>query len=166
VLVRHAKAAQDAGPDEDRALTSRGAADAPAIGRWLAAQGLSPGRVVVSPARRARQTWGLAGAEMTGAPEPVLDERIYGNTVDDLLGVVHDTPAGVGTLVLVGHNPSMEGLATTLDGGSGGSGDTAARREMAQKYPTSGVAVLAVADAWADLEAGGGALVAFTVPRG
>src|SRR3954453_9424386 len=59
VLVRHAQAAQGE-VDADRTLTERGARQAAAIGAWLAQTGLIPDRVVVSPARRAQQTWELA----------------------------------------------------------------------------------------------------------
>lgn len=110
MLVRHAKAAQEAPSDAERPLASRGRADAAAIGRWLASQGVAPDRVVISPSLRTRQTWELAGIV---APPADLDERIYDNTVDDLLAVVHDTPDDVHTLLLVGHNPSMGRLAVS-----------------------------------------------------
>lgn len=163
VLVRHAKSAVDGGADVERALAKRGVADAPLIGRWLAEHRLVPGRVVVSPARRARQTWELAAGELGATPEPVLDERIYGNTVEDLLEVVRDTPPDVDTVVLVGHNPAIEAFAIALDDGRG---DAAARREMTQKYPTSGIAVFAVPSAWAQVGTRTGRLTGFAVPRG
>ncbi|MGI8681523.1 MAG: SixA phosphatase family protein [Mycobacteriales bacterium] len=163
VLVRHAKSETDGTADSERPLAQRGVADAPAIGRWLAEHAVVPDRVVVSPARRARQTWELAASEVGAAPEPVLDERVYDNTVEDLLAVIRETPAGVEILVLVGHNPSMEQLAAALDDGRG---HAAGRHELARKYPTSGVAVFAVNGDWAAVGPGGGTLVSFTAPRG
>lgn len=163
MLVRHAKSETDGATDCDRSLAARGRTDAPAIGRWLAQHALVPDRIVVSPARRARQTWDLAAAEVAAAPDPVLDERVYGNTVEDLLEVLRDTPAEVETLVLVGHNPSMEQLSLALDDGRG---QAAARHELAQKYPTSGVAVFAVNGSWAAIGPGGGTLASFAAPRG
>lgn len=163
VLIRHAKAEAGGASDADRILAPRGTADAAAIGRWLAAQGLGPERIVVSPARRARQTWDLAAAELATPPSPVVDERIYDNTVDDLLAVVGDAPADVATLVLVGHNPSMAELAFALDDGTAAAG---ARAEMARNYPTSAIAVFAVAGDWAGLRSGAGRLVEFAAPRG
>ncbi|HLZ37033.1 MAG TPA: histidine phosphatase family protein [Mycobacteriales bacterium] len=163
VLVRHAKAAPDGGADADRPLADRGVADAAAIGRWLADHGLAPDRVVVSPARRARQTWELAAGEIGAAPEPVLDERMYDNTLDDLLAVLRGTPPEADTLVLVGHNPAIEALALTLDDGRG---DATARGELRRKYPTSGVGVFAVTTDWPRVAAGTGTLTAFAVPRG
>jgi len=163
VLVRHAKSVTGGAADSERPLAGRGVADAPAIGRWLAERALVPDRVVVSPARRARQTWELAGAELAAAPEPVLDERVYDNTGESLLAVLRETPAGVGTLVLVGHNPSMEQLALALDDGRG---QAEARHALAQKYPTSAVAVFTVDGEWAAVGAGDGTLASFALPRG
>ncbi|MFL6129392.1 MAG: SixA phosphatase family protein [Mycobacteriales bacterium] len=162
VLVRHAKATQGGG-DRDRPLARRGTTEAPAVGRWLAERQIVPDRVVVSPARRARQTWELAGAELgrPGPGEPEIDERVYDNTVDGLLAVVRDTPGDVSTLAIVGHNPAIEELAIALDDGTG---DAAGRRKLAEKYPTSGVAVFAVTDPWTAVRTG--TLTSFAVPRG
>jgi phosphohistidine phosphatase len=159
VLVRHAKSGE--GPiDRDRALADRGVAEAPAVGRWLAQRRIAPDRVVVSPARRARQTWELAAAELAAAAEPVLDDRVYRDTVEDLLEIVRETPAEVTTLAIVGHNPSIEDLAIALDDGRG---DDADRRAMTTKYPTSGIAVFDVSDSWAEVRSA--TLTSFAAPR-
>lgn len=159
VLVRHAKAGE--GPvDRDRPLADRGIAEAPAIGRWLAQQRIAPDRVVVSPAHRARQTWALAAAELGPAAAPVLDDRIYRNTVEDLLEIVRETPPEVATLAIVGHNPGIQDLAIALDDGRG---DDADRRELTTKYPTSGVAVFDVIGSWAEVRSA--TLTSFAVPR-
>jgi phosphohistidine phosphatase len=163
VLVRHAKAARTGKTDIERELAPRGRADAPAVGRWLAAEDLAPDRAVLSPARRATQTWELAAGELPAAPDAAVDDRLYANIVEDLLAVVRETPPGVGTVALVGHNPSIEQLALALDDGTG---DAAARHELATKYPTSGVAVFAVTADWTSVAPGAGTLLAFTVPHG
>jgi phosphohistidine phosphatase len=159
VLIRHAKAAEG-NVDRQRPLAPRGLREAPEIGRWLAERQLVPDRVVVSPARRARQTWERAATGLTGAPEPVQDERIYDNSVDDLLAVVRDTPDDVGTLAVVGHNPGMQDFAISFDDGSG---DEAARREVTGKYPTGGLAVFTVEAPWS--RAAAGTLTDFAAPR-
>jgi len=94
VLIRHAKAAQG-GIDAERPLAERGLVDAAAVGRWLAERSLLPDRVVVSPARRASQTWQLAGAELGPVARAVVDERVYDNTLSDLLRVVRESPPDV-----------------------------------------------------------------------
>ena len=114
VLVRHA----EAGPavvDADRQLTERGGREASAVGRWLAGVGVVPDRVVVSPARRARQTWDRAAEALGPVVPAIVDERIYDGTPETVLAVVRATAAEVGTLVVVGHNPSLGHLAAVLD---------------------------------------------------
>ena len=159
VLIRHAKAGLGE-IDRERPLAHRGIREAPEIGRWLADQELVPDLVVVSPARRARQTWERAATGLTGAPEPVQDERVYDNSREDLLAVVRDTPDSVRTLAIVGHNPGMQDFAISFDDGTG---DEAARRDVTGKYPTGGLAVFAVDDAWSRAETG--TLTAFAAPR-
>jgi phosphohistidine phosphatase len=155
VLVRHAQAA-DAATDLDRPLTAHGAQRAAAIGSWLAQAGIVPDRVVVSPARRTRQTWARAG----GTP-PVVDPRVYDNTVADLLAVIAETPDEVGVLVVVGHNPSIGRLAAVLDDGQG---DPGIRRYVNAGFPTGTVAVLQPATSLAAITIGGARLVDVAVP--
>jgi phosphohistidine phosphatase len=156
VLVRHAQAA-DGPVDVERPLTGHGARRAEAIGGWLAEAGITPDRVVVSPARRARQTWARAGGGTPGA----VDERIYVNTLEAVLAAVQDTPEDVGDLVVVGHNPSIGVLAAVLDDGEG---DPAASRALAGGFPTGGVAVLELATPFAAIAPGTARLDAFAVP--
>jgi len=161
VLIRHAKAA-DGQVDAERELTERGRSDAAAVGRWFADSGLGAPRVVVSPARRAVQTWELAAAASVAAPSPGLDARVYDNTLEALLEIIRETPPAVEVLALVGHNPSVEELAGHLDDGHG---EAAARQELARKYPTSGVAVFELTGPWAQVGAGAGTLIDFVIPR-
>jgi phosphohistidine phosphatase len=160
VVIRHAKAGE-APRDIERPLTDRGLRDARAIGDWLRSIEVTPGRVVVSPARRARETWREAAGRLSGVPEPMIDDRIYENTVEDLLEIVHETPASVQTLALVGHNPSFAALAYELDDGEG---DRDATRDLRAGFPTSATAVFEVTS-WADAESTA-RLTAFAAPRG
>ena len=162
VLIRHAKAEATGSSDSARALAARGRQDAPAVGRWLAEQGIEPDLVVVSPAKRTRQTWELALNEIGVSPPSTIDRRIYENTFEDLLEVIRETEPDVTTLAIVGHNPSMEGMAFTLDDGSG----SASRQEMHGKFPTSGIAVLAVHCDWADVAPERATLEQFAIARG
>jgi phosphohistidine phosphatase len=166
LLVRHAKAAVG-DDDSERPLTLRGFRDASAIGAWLAELGLVPDCAVVSPARRAMQTWERASAALTasgaGVLDAVVDERIYDNTAQSLLAVILSAPPPAQVLALVGHNPSMERLARLLDDGAG---DPSAAEALADGYPTSGVAVFSVPGAIAGLSPGSATLTHFYAPRG
>ena len=160
VLVRHAEAGS-ALVDRDRPLTSRGERQATAVGEWLAQAGFVSGRVVVSPARRTLQTWDGMRAALSSAPERLVDERIYDNTVDGLVELVRETDDEVGTLVLVGHNPSVGTLAHVLDDGEG---SETARRELTSGFPPASVAVFDVPVPFAELLPGGATLVDVTAP--
>ena len=154
VLIRHAKAEPAHSDDHSRALSARGRLDAAAVGDWLRQRHLRADRVVVSTALRTQQTWELASPE---GPAPILDPGLYENTVAHLREVVRVTDAEVETLVLVGHNPSMERLAWELDP------SPQARSHTDVGLPTGAVAVFAV-ESWAEPEAA--VLRELVVPRG
>jgi phosphohistidine phosphatase len=160
LLVRHAKAA-DGPVDADRPLTGRGARRAAAIGAWLAQAGLVPDRVLVSPARRAVQTWERAGAALVPGLRPTVDARIYDNTVEALLAAIRETPEDVQTLAVVGHNPSVGELAGVLDDSQGSPG---ARRDVDAGFRTGGVAVFLLATPFTAIAPGAATLSDFTVP--
>jgi phosphohistidine phosphatase len=162
IIIRHAKAGE-APLDIDRPLTVRGLRDAAAIGDWLRERTGTPDRAVVSTARRAQQTWQQAAAKLSGPPEAVLDDRIYENTMNLLLGIVRETPDAIGTLVLVGHNPALGALASELDDGRG---DRTARRDLRAGFPTSATAVFRMATPWAQADLGVGRLTGFAAARG
>ena len=161
LLIRHAKAA-DGPVDVDRALTGRGTRQAAAIGTWLADAGFVPDRALVSPARRAAQTWEQAAVHLGAAPEHVVESRIYDNTVEALLAVIADAPDGVQTLAVVGHNPSIGELAHDLDDDEG---SATARRDLHAGFPTGGVAVFTLAAPFGELAPGTATLTDFRTPR-
>src|SRR3712207_9462360 len=68
-------------------------------------------RVLVSPARRAVQTWEEAGAALSSAVQSIGDARIGDNTVEALLAAIRETPQDVLSVAVVGHNPSIGALA-------------------------------------------------------
>jgi phosphohistidine phosphatase len=137
ILLRHAKSDWSGGePDHERPLAERGRRQAPEAGRWLAEHAGPIDLAVVSPAARARSTWTLASAELADPPAVRLDDRVYGASSGSLLGVVRDLPEDLATVVLVGHNPGLEDLASTL-------------ADAWVAMPTSALAVLAVTGPWA-----------------
>jgi phosphohistidine phosphatase len=153
--------AADGPVDADRPLTERGARHAAALGTWLEQAGLTPDGVLVSPARRAAETWQRASAPLAPAVSPIVDPRIYDNTVEALLAAIRAMPDNVRTLAVVGHNPSIGMLATVLDDGEG---SPAARRDADAGFPTGGIAVFTLATPFDEIAPGAATLSAFTVP--
>ncbi len=167
IVLRHAKAAWPDVEDRLRPLADRGRRDAPAAGRWLreAEQRFDDfqiDRIVCSPAKRTRETWDLAAAELDDAPTPVYDGRVYAATTATLFAVVRETPAHVRGLVLVGHNPGMQNLTLALADERSGEALERAR----EKYPTSGIALFDIDTDWATLLPGHAHLAEFAIPRG
>jgi len=162
MVLRHAKSAWPDVPDHERPLASRGRRDAPAVGRWLRAEGCLPDRVVCSTARRARETWELVSAELDPVPDVAFDKRVYDASVPELLEVVHGLPDDAPTSLLVGHNPGFHELTFAL----AGSADGDALERLQVKFPTAGIAVLAFTGPWAALTSGSARLTRFATPRG
>ena len=162
--MRHAKAEASAPSDVERQLTDRGHADAEEAGAWLALRGISPEDALVSGAARTVQTWEDvatgAGWELEVAQ---YVDALYTAGTDTALDLVRETDAGVGTLVVIGHNPTIALLAQLLDDGEG---EEEAGNAMVAGFPTSAVAVFSYDGDWADLEEAGATLVDFHVGRG
>jgi phosphohistidine phosphatase len=107
-LLRHAEA-EDGLPDDERPLTERGAMHADAVGRALVVLGVHLDACLSSPKLRAVQTAERA-CEPLGIPvtiEPVLS----GEPFD-----VQELTAGLGDVLLVGHDPSFSLLLHDLTG--------------------------------------------------
>lgn len=157
VVVRHAKAEQFAPSDHDRPLTTRGLADAAAAGDWLTGQAIVPELVLVSDALRTRQTWVQIAAAAGWDLEPACDSSLYAAGPDTVLDLLRAVPGAPGTVVVVGHNPTMAFLVHLLDDGGSGA--------MVGEFPTSAVAVFGYDGSWADLDEGMCRLLASHVGR-
>lgn len=163
MLLRHAKSDWSASGqrDIDRTLAERGREVTSIIGRYMAQQGLVPDRVLVSSARRTRETWELLAPEFPKQPAFAFEPRLYEAPAKALLAVVRETAPEVQTLLLVGHNPGLQELAAVLTG----SGDAEARHRLVEKFPTAALAVLDFAiDDWA-VKPSTGRLDRFITPR-
>ena len=117
ILLRHSKS--DWSGDEadiDRPLAERGRRQAPEAGQWLATHVDRIDMVVVSTAKRARATWDLVSAELGEQPKTRYDDDAYAASAGELLNIIRRLGEELGTVVLVGHNPGLEGLAETLIG--------------------------------------------------
>ncbi len=117
ILLRHAHAENDApgGRDFDRALSQLGQEQCAQAAAWLQTQGLQPKKVLCSPARRCEQTLALVSSALNG-PAIAFEPRIYEATPGDLLSLI-EPHVDVDCVMLVGHNPGLEGLAALLASG-------------------------------------------------
>ncbi len=107
VLWRHAEA-EDGTPDSGRRLTKRGRKQAKKMAEWLDARLPGKARLVVSPAARARETADALGRKY--APNPAVDVDA---SADDVLQAAGWPDRG-GTVVVVGHQPTLGEVAARL----------------------------------------------------
>jgi phosphohistidine phosphatase len=117
ILARHAKSSWDdpAVPDRDRPLNDRGKRDAPAMGKRLAKDGVKPGLILSSPARRARKTARLLAKALDCKPRDIqVNDRLYCVEAEELLRVIRGLDDDADSVMLVGHNPELTELAHRL----------------------------------------------------
>jgi phosphohistidine phosphatase len=163
-LLRHAKAevGESGQSDASRILSGRGRRQMAwqcrhGMAVALAAGAVAPERVLVSTAARTRQTATLFGPALSSAR---IDHEAWlydadGDDVVDRLRLVED----VSSVMVVGHNPTMEELALRL------ADDVPPTGPPADGLPTAGLVVLAfdVPD-WTSVADHGGQLVSVAVP--
>jgi phosphohistidine phosphatase len=162
-VVRHAKAEQPGPTAAQRPLAARGHGDAREAGEWLARQGFTPDKALVSAALRTRETW-TALAEGAGwILEPDVEGALYSAGAETVLDLLRSLPEQTGGVLVLGHNPTMATVAQLLDAGEG---DPDAGARMLAGFPTSAVALFTYAGEWAELAFPCASLTAFHVGRG
>lgn len=163
-ILRHAKSSWgDADlADEERPLNGRGRRAATGMGRYLRDEDLLPDRVLCSTARRTVETLERLQREWPEEPPVRFDERLYLASSELLLSVLGEQEPGVGSLLLIGHNPGLAALAVRL----AGAGDAEDLERLRRKLPTAALVEIAFdVDSWGDLPTSRGELRRFVVPR-
>jgi len=112
ILWRHAEA-EDAVPgrigDQARALTEHGHKQARKMAGWLKKHLPADCRILVSPAARTQQTVAALGLPF------VTDAEIgTASNARRVLKAAHWEPAGKGTVLVVGHQPTLGEVASLL----------------------------------------------------
>ena len=161
VLFRHAKADWPQVPDHERPLADRGRQDAAAAGLKLAETGIPLDLALCSTAIRTRETWKLAVQELPHRPKTVYEERLYEASPGELIAVLNETADDVRNVVLIGHNPGIQGLADVLSGATEGD---AGERMSRRGFPAAAFAVLSFDGSWKALEPGTATLLDYWAP--
>jgi phosphohistidine phosphatase len=113
VLWRHAEA-EPGEPDLGRALTSKGEKQARRVAEWLHRRLPDSAKIYASPARRAQQT-ADALAEFAHRKFKTIEALAPGADPDDVLAALKAGSAK-GTVVLVGHQPTLGQVVSRLLG--------------------------------------------------
>ena len=118
IIMRHGKSSwkDKKMKDIDRPLKKRGHKDAQQMGTLLCEQELVPQKILCSPAKRTRQT-----------AEELVDKCNFGGEVDYIdslympessiiMDLVASLPDELERVMVIGHNPGLEGLVQILSG--------------------------------------------------
>lgn len=118
LLLRHAKSSWENADlaDFDRPLNSRGLEAAPLVGGIIYDRQLQPDLILSSPAKRAKQTAVLVKETGQIAAKIRYEEKIYEASPSALLQILSEQEDRNEKILLVGHNPGLEGLIKVLTG--------------------------------------------------
>lgn len=164
LLLRHAKSSWgDPGlADIDRPLSPRGRRAAAAIARTIEAEDMTPDRILCSPARRTRETLAALLPYLGDEGRVAIDPNLYETGPREYLAALARSGNDAGTLMVIGHNPTIQATAQLLVG----DGEPGLAAELSAKYPTGALAVIDFAQAgWSHIEPHSGFLAAFLKPR-
>ena len=119
IVLRHAKSAwdTDAPDDHSRPLNARGKKDAPRIAARLAELGWLPQVVVSSDSMRTRQTWARMEEALGADADVTFLRRFYHGGLGAVREIVSGVADDVSSVMVIGHNPGWEDMASELAGG-------------------------------------------------
>lgn len=159
-IWRHAKAERPElyASDYDRPLTERGIKDAARVGAVLVRIEPTVDLVVGSPAARTAQTVQALIALLEGASDPQWNAAVYLASAETLLALLKALPDTAQHVVLVGHNPGMEELASGLCG--------VAPEDVFVRMPTGALAHIEIdVSHWSMMRWGGAQLKLLLTPK-
>jgi phosphohistidine phosphatase len=158
-LLRHAEAGPEGpGTDIERALTERGLRSIDFIGNRLRSRGERVQKIFSSSARRAMQTaCGICSYLDYAERDIVSLPELYLASPGDLLAFLCTLPVECESLLLVGHNPGLQGLLRFLA--------TPETLPPDSSMSTATVAKLEIPMSWESLQPGCARLAYLTRPE-
>jgi phosphohistidine phosphatase len=141
LIMRHAKSSwkEQELPDHDRPLKKRGRKDITNMAKILKKKALIPELILSSSAVRAKDTATLMAEKLNYKGEVELVDDLYMAEPETYIQKIATVPDKVEKLLVVGHNPGLEGLVMTLG-------------DKITSLPTGSIAKLYLfVDKWSDL---------------
>jgi phosphohistidine phosphatase len=118
LLMRHAKSSwknKDL-PDSERPLNHRGEKDAPNMGQLLKKKKMVPDLILTSPSVRTQLTAKAVADKCGYNKEIVENKRLYMAETAEIFEVLRSLPDETNSVLLIGHNPGLEGILQILTG--------------------------------------------------
>ncbi len=160
-VLRHAKSSwEEPGlEDRERPLAPRGHATLRVLAEHVREHGIHPAQVLCSPARRTRET--LAGLPLQSG-DTLVEPELYEASASSLIERLRQVPDELESVMVIGHNPTMQMLVLRLASGTAPEGLLDA---VEHKYPTGALATLSFEGSWSELGPGRAALTALVRPK-
>jgi phosphohistidine phosphatase len=116
LIMRHAKSSwkEQELPDHDRPLKKRGRKDIANMAKILKKKALMPDLILSSSAVRAKDTATLMKEKLNYKGKLELIDDLYMAEPETYIQKISSVPEKVDKLLIVGHNPGLEGLVMTL----------------------------------------------------
>ena len=168
ILLRHAKSdwlwnANSVGYHSDiyRPLSQRGHTACKKISSFLSSRKVKVDLVEYSPAKRTTETFNLIKKSFSYLAQKQNPE-LYTFNSRNLINVISNTPTHVNNLLIIGHNPAIEGLVNDLVSPNRPSKYLSILRK---KYPTGALAYLELdICSWSQVHQNCASLVNFVRP--
>jgi phosphohistidine phosphatase len=162
-LLRHAKSSwDDPGLDDhERPLAPRGRRAIQVLGEHLRDNDIHPVQVLCSSSRRTRET--LEGVAPGG--EALIESELYNADAEQLVERLRRVSEDVDSVMVIGHNPTLQIIALRLSEDGGDNGDGTHRAQISQKFPTAALATLSFDCAWSELAPGCARVVDYVRPK-
>lgn len=154
-VLRHAKSSWENTnlSDFERPLNERGLEAAPLMGKVMKENQFQPEMILSSPAKRASQTAEIIREKAGIDGEIRYEERIYEASPARLLEVISEQNDEIESLIIVGHNPGLEGLVRFTTG-------------QIEPMPTAALAVIDFKiNKWSEINSANGVLRTFIRPK-
>ncbi len=156
-LVRHAKSSwkYPALDDFERPLNKRGRKNAALMGQVIRRLRFSADLMITSPASRAAMTARTLAFEINYPLESIQYlATVYESNETDLLHFIRELDDNLQTVMLIGHNPTITGLANSLG------------NFPISNIPTCGICCLALSiNSWSEIKKKTGQLKYFEYPK-
>ncbi|MDO5700392.1 MAG: histidine phosphatase family protein [Bowdeniella nasicola] len=148
VLLRHAKAESESDlGDHMRALSAKGRDQARELAALIHAESGDVDAVLVSSALRTKETYRLLAGQGESWPAGTSLDALYEAGPREVMDVLAEHDEDTGTIMIVGHEPTMSSLAHLLHD---------AKDELGQQIrlgvPTATACVLDVPVPWSELD--------------
>lgn len=163
-LLRHGKSdwESDFNSDHERGLSSRGVESTHRVGKYWNDFGFSVDLCLCSDAIRCRKTWEILSEMGEFAKGIEYTNEVYESDSDGLFDLLKSERDSINSILIIGHNPSLEELAEYLVLGEN---LEELHNPLFTKFPTSAFLGISLSvNSWKDITPGHGSIITYWIP--